>query len=99
VRSFLRLAVGPGSGDLIAIESVQVWRENGYSPRCMVNSFGSTILLGFAHCSDDEGQHLHLQVLNYVILSQIMGASSLLLVGTYPLFKRFTYWVRVVHGL
>ncbi|KAI5057750.1 hypothetical protein GOP47_0027765 [Adiantum capillus-veneris] len=31
--------------------------------------------------------------------SQILGASSLLLVGTYPLFKRWTYWPQAFLGL
>jgi 4-hydroxybenzoate polyprenyltransferase len=30
--------------------------------------------------------------------SKILGASSLILVGTYPLLKRFTYWVRSIRA-
>ena len=31
--------------------------------------------------------------------SQILGTASLILVGTYPLFKRFTYWVSTFRSI
>lgn len=34
---------------------------------------------------------------HFSVCSRILGASSLLLVFSYPLMKRFTFWVCIVH--
>ncbi|GAX78073.1 hypothetical protein CEUSTIGMA_g5515.t1 [Chlamydomonas eustigma] len=51
------------------------------------------VFLGLQLCL---GLGILLQLNQY---SQILGASSLLLVGTYPLFKRFTHWPQAYLGL
>jgi 4-hydroxybenzoate polyprenyltransferase len=52
--------------------------------------------LGFLALQLSLGLLILLQLNDY---SKLIGASSLLLVATYPLFKRFTYWPQAFLGL
>lgn len=52
--------------------------------------------IGFLALQLSLGLMILLQLNDY---SKLIGASSLLLVGTYPLFKRFTYWPQAFLGL